>query len=535
MSTINSQVPESGLKGIKRHWRSDLIAAFSVSLVALPLSLGIALASGVAPMSGIISSVIGGLVVTFFRGGHIAINGPGAGLIAVVISAIASLDDGSGKAIQYMFAAVVVSGIIQFLMGVFHFGKLADIFPSTVIRGMLAGIGIIIFSKQLHVALGTQSDAITSVGVLQDVFLKSPNIHPVIGLISGLSLLILIFHNRINNRIFRFLPAPIWVLIIAVALAYWFKLSEPGTFQLSGRAYEIGPALLVSIPDNPFDALLVPDFSKINTVVFWGAVLSITAIASIETLAISKAVDKLDPYQRISNTDKDLIGNGIGTMVSGFIGGLPIIPLIARSSVNVQNNAKTAWSNFFCGLFILLFVIVLSSLIQRVPLAALAAILVYTGYKLAAPSVFRKTLAEGKEQLLFFLVTILVTIYTDLIWGIFSGVLATILGQLWLARLPIVDFFRLSFRPNNRLIVDQDQNYHLEINGVANFLSILNINHLLDKIPKNANCKIDLSRAYFIDLTVRERLADFKKRHKSSATTCLIIKPKGIHGRRLQV
>ncbi|GAB5551916.1 MAG: hypothetical protein Sapg2KO_15070 [Saprospiraceae bacterium] len=523
MSIIKHQVPESGWKGFRRHWRNDFIAAFSVSLVALPLSLGIAVASGVAPMAGIISAVIGGLVVTFFRGGHVAINGPGAGLIAVIIAATMSLDDGSGRAIHYMLAAVVTAGFIQLLLGFFRLGKLANAFPSTVIHGMLAAIGIIIFSKQIHVALGTTSGASTSIGVLKDVLIEIPNINPVIALLSIASLFLLIFHGRINYRLFQFLPAPIWVLFIAIPFAYAFNFLEPHQFGFLGNSYELGPDLLVKIPNNPLDALLFPDFSKINTETFWLAVFSITLIASLETLAIAKAIDKLDPYKRASDANKDLIGNGLGSMISGLLGGLPIIPLIARSSVNIQNNAKTSWSNFYSAIFILLFVLILGPLIQKVPLAALAAILVYTGYKLAAPRVFRQAYEQGLEQLLFLSATVIITLFTDLVWGIFGGIALTLFVHLLLSRLPIDTFFRFIFRPGNQLIKESAQTYRLEIQGIANFLSIIKINALLAKIPEDSNCIIDLSKAHLVDLTIQENLEDFKRRRTKPDSTIDII------------
>lgn len=529
MSVHQNPIPKAGWPGLKRHWKDDLTAAFSVSLVALPLSLGIAIASGVAPMSGIITAIVGGLVVTFFRGAHIAINGPGAGLIAVIIAATVSMNDGDGRAINYMLAAVVMAGFIQFLLGIFRLGKLASIFPPTVIRGMLAGIGIIIFSKQLHVALGTQSDGLTSIEVLRDVLLEIPNLHPIITLIAVVSLLILVFHSRIKSRLFQFFPAPMWVLFVAIGLAYLFNLLEPHTLTILGQDYAIGPDLLVKIPDNPFDTLPFPDFSKMNTSTFWIAVLSITLIASIETLAIAKAIDKLDPYQRITDTNKDLIGNGLGTMISGLLGGLPIIPLIARSSVNIQNHAKTRWSNFYCGVFILLFVLLLGPLIQKAPLAALAAILVYTGYQLASPRIFKLTYAQGKVQLIFLLTTIIVTLCTDLIWGIFSGLLVTLLGHLWLAKLPLGTFFRLAFQADHQFTQDSTQGYRLEIKGVANFLSILNINQLLEKIPIESNCVIDLSKAQFVDLTVWERIEDFQRRRRQLSSKVTIIPPESIH------
>ncbi|HKK76856.1 MAG TPA: SulP family inorganic anion transporter [Saprospiraceae bacterium] len=514
MGRTKHQVPATGWKGITLYWRNDLAAAFSVALVALPLSLGIALASGVEPMSGLIASIIGGLVTTFFRGGHVAINGPAAGLIAVVLGAIVSMDDGSGQAINYMLAAVVVSGGIQILMGVFRLGKLANAFPSSVITGMLAAIGVIILSKQVHVALGTASEASSTLATLVDVFRQLPQLNPFIAIISLVSILIMIFHSRLPFRFFRTLPAPIWVLAFAISLVYFFNFQQPHIARFMGASYALGPELLVQIPANPLAAILFPNFSQIGTPEFWMAVLSITLIGTLETLAIARAVDKLDPYRRVTNTSKDLIGNGLATLICGCIGGLPIIPLIARSSVNIQNNAKTKWSNFYYGLFLLLFVVLFGSLIQKVPLAALAAILVFTGYQLASPRVFRLTYQQGVEQLLVLLTTVLVTLGTDLLWGIIAGLVSTLIIHLLRARLSIKGFFYFTFWSKPKLEKMSDQYYRLSISGVANFLSVLVINRALQQIPSGATVIIDLSATRLVDLTVQERIRDFARRYE---------------------
>ena len=514
MTIQKHALPERGLKGFLKHWRNDLIAAFSVALVALPLSLGIAIASGMQPMSGIIAAVVGGVVTTLYRGGYVSINGPAAGLIAVVYAAIQSLEDGSGNGINYMLAAVVISGLIQVSLGLLKLGKFANAFPSSVIHGMLAAIGIIILSKQLFLALGIPSDAESSIGIITDTLGKLHLVNPFIAMITLASLLLLIYHARISYKLFHFLPAPVWVLVIAIPFVYFFNFFEPHSISFLNKVYEVGPDLLISIPDNPLDALMFPDFAKIGTGVFWMAVLSITLISSLETLAIAKAIDKLDPYKRVTDSNKDLIGNGLATLVCGCIGGLPIIPVIARSSVNINNNAKTRWSNLYNAVFILIFVLLLAPMIQKVPLAALAAILVYTGYKLAAPRVFRAAYEQGMEQLLFLSATVIITLYTDLLYGILGGILLTLLVHVLLSRLPADVFFKMIFRSQTRLEVGTGNRYHLRLDGVANFLSIIKINELLASIPVESVVEIDLSKARLIDLTVQERLEDFKMRHE---------------------
>ena len=438
-------IPKTGFKGLIENWQSDLIAAVSVSLVALPLALGIAIASGAPPMAGILSAIIGGIVTTFFRGSHVAINGPAAGLIAVILSAIAALDDGSGRTLNYVFAAIVVSGAIQVLLGLLKLGKFADIFHSTVVHGILAAIGIIIFAKQIHFALGTTTEATKVIDTLADAVRQIPNINPFVASISLAGLLLLVFHSKISFKFFHFLPAPMWVLVLSIPFVYAFDFFEAHTINLFGNDYSVGPHLLISIPENILDAIAFPDFSKINTLPFWTSVLSITMIASIESLASAKAIDKLDPYKRKTDLNKDLIGIGLSTMASGLLGGLPIINVIVRSTVNVHNHAKTKWSNLYHGILLLIIVFLAATAIQKVPLAALAILLVYTGFKLASPTVFKHVYEQGIEQLIFFVGTLAITLYTDLLIGIFGGLVLALLVHLLLAKVPVGHFFQNGF------------------------------------------------------------------------------------------
>jgi len=215
-------IPKSGFKGLIENWQSDVIAAVSVALVAMPLGLGIAIASGVPPMSGIIAAVIGGIVATFFRGSHLAINGPTAGLIAVILSSIVVLDDGSGNVLNYLMAAIIFSGALQVALGLFKLGKFAHIFHSTVIHGILAAIGVIIIAKQTHIAMGTVSNSDEIVGTLIDAFKQIPNINPFVGIISLVGLLLLSFQSKISYKLFHLIPAPVWLLIVSIPFVFLF-------------------------------------------------------------------------------------------------------------------------------------------------------------------------------------------------------------------------------------------------------------------------------------------------------------------------
>ena len=273
--------PKEGLKGLVENWRTDLIAAVSVSLIALPLSLGIARAAGAPAMSGILSAIVGGVVTTLYRGGHISVNGPAKGVIAVILLGIALMDDGSGQAFNYVLAAVVVSGAIQIVLGLLKLGRLADIFHSSVIHGLLAAIGIIIFAKQIHVALGTHSDSPSIIQNLVDAVVYLPQANPYVVIIALAGLVLLLFHGKITNRFFHILPTPMWVIALSIPFVYFFNFFEQHTLTFFGKAYEGGPELLLDIPDNIMDSIMHPNFSKINTIEFWTTVLSILIITSI--------------------------------------------------------------------------------------------------------------------------------------------------------------------------------------------------------------------------------------------------------------
>ncbi|MBL4653638.1 MAG: SulP family inorganic anion transporter [Flavobacteriales bacterium] len=443
----NPHIPSRGIQGLKENWRSDLLAAVSVSLVALPLALGIAVASEVSPMAGVLSAIIGGTVTTFFRGGHLAVNGPAAGLIAVILGALVALDGN----INYVLAAIVVSGAIQIILGVLKMGRFAKLLPSSVLHGILAAIGVIIFAKQIHYALGTTSNATTVIRTLLDVFYKIPEANPFVFLVAVVGILVLVLYKRINQKFIQLIPAPMWVLLLAIPMVFGFDFFNEHSISFLGNSYGVGPELLINIPDNPLDSIMHPDFGMIGTKAFWLTVLSITMIASVETLASARAVDKLDPYKRTTNLNKDLIGVGLSTMVSGALGGLPIITVIVRSTVNVNNNAKTKWSNFYHGIFLILFVLLLAPVLRSIPLAALAAILLHTGFKLASPKVFMHAYNQGVEQLLFLSSTLIITLFTDLLIGIVGGVLITLVLHMLLARVGIIPFFKMIYKSGSKV------------------------------------------------------------------------------------
>jgi MFS superfamily sulfate permease-like transporter len=455
-------------------------------------------------------------VTTFYRGGHISVNGPAKGVIGVILLGIALMDDGTGQAFNYVLAAAVVSGALQTLLGIFKLGRIADIFHGSVIQGLLAAIGIIIFAKQIHVALGTHSEGANIVDNLVDAVVMLPHANPFVVLISLAGLLMILFNSKITNRFFHFLPVPMWVIVLSLPFVYAFNFFEAHQMSFLGNAYAVGPELLLDIPDTITDSIMHPNFGKINTLEFWGVVFSMLIITSIEHLAIAKAVDKIDPYKRKTDLNKDLTGIGISTMISGLIGGLPIISVIIRSTVNIQNGAKTKWSNMYQGLLLLLFIVVLSPVMRQVPLCAFAILLVHTGFKLASPAVFKQVYNQGIEQLVFFIATMVITLYSNLLIGLLGGSILVLVTHILLARIPIAQFFKLVYSSRTRLIPLSERNYILKVRGIANFLGIIKVDKLVAQIPTNADVNIDLSETRLVDMSYMDYLVEFLNKQRES-------------------
>ncbi len=495
----------------KKSWRNDLLAAISVSLVAMPLGLGIAVACGIPPMAGLISAMVGGLFTSLVRPSHISINGPTAGLIAIIITGMQGMNDGSGQTYNYMLAAFVCAGLLQIILGLFRYGKIADIFPSTVINGILAAIGIIIITKQIPVALGTQVEGRNTVEFLINGLKSIPHANLELAIISISSILLLVFHARISYRLFHVLPAPIWVLLFSIIIAYTMDFKTEHVVHIFNQEVPVGPQFLIHLGSDLRESILFPNFGMMGKPIFWLTVVSIALIATVETLAAAKAIDRLDPYKRKTDLNKDLMAVGLSTIVSGMIGGLPVISVIVRTTVNIQNHAKTTWSNFFHGGLILIYILLLNDYLQLIPLAALAAILIFMGFKLASPRLFRETYAQGIEQLLFLSVTILFTLYNNLLVGIIAGMATTLMVHILLARVPMTQYFQLQFMSKLKSFARADNIFEIKLSGIANFLNAIKINDLLKTAPPKSNVVINVQKANIIDLTISENLYNFKK------------------------
>ena len=510
MTTVSpNDIPSDGWQGLKKYWRNDLIAALSVALVALPLALGIAVAAGAPPMAGLISVIVGSLVATFLRGSHVAINGPANALIVVAITASQNLG-GDANAFGYVMAAFVVSGIIQILMGMLRLGKLGNIVPAGAIQGMLAAIGLIILTSQIHYALGVEAavgSALAIIGEIPGYFLE---MNPFIFVLALIGLLILIFYPKISNRFVRLVPAPMWVLFVTIPLFYAFRALSN---DLGWEQWELNGSYLVSVPDQLTEGLIFPDFSRIDDPMFWLMVFLITIVLSLESLISAKAVDKLDPYKRKTSLNRDLIGIGAASVVSAFLGGLPVTTVIARSSVNINHGAKTSWSNLMHGLILLLFVVAFAGLMQLIPLAALAAILIFTGYKLVSPKVFRGVLRQGWEQLLIMSVTMLAILYISLISGLFIGIFFTLVLHYVRSNMPLPLFMRYLWSPFVKIVQEKKNTYLFKLKGVVNFANILKLQSRVDKIRRDNDIIMDFSHVRLVDYTVLEYLHEYAAKY----------------------
>lgn len=487
----------------------NLFSGFVVSLIALPLGLGLALASEAPPISGVIAAIVGGVVVAFLGGSHVTIAGPGNGLVIVLLGAITTL--GAGNLYQgYLFtlAAVVFSGILLLLLGFLKMGRLADFFPASAIQGMLAAIGIGIFAKQYHIMIGNNQEKGDIIELLANIpgdtwaLLQSGNlaIYTAAGIGVG-SLLIMIYYSKLRNKYFQLVPAPMWILIITVGLSYVSSALKLD-FHLEER-------FLVRISDDVLSNLAFPDFSIIWKKDFILAVFAITLIASIESLLSIKAIDNLDPMNRRSNVNKDLKALGLATVISGMLGGLNVVTVIARSSVNVNNGATNRSANFMHALFLLAFVLLFQEQLRKIPLAALAAILVYTGYKLATPRLFKNIARIGREQIVIFLATLITTIFTNLITGISIGILVTFLIHVILNK-SFGLFLNHLIKPNILLFKEKDGgNYYISIKYFCSFLNFYKLKNKIDAVPENEDLVVDFSLCSFVDHTVMEGLENY--------------------------
>ena len=438
--------PQNGIKGLK-HWRYDLGAGLQVALVSMPLSLGIAIASGAPPVTGVISAIIAGLIFPFLGGAYVTISGPAAGLAPALLAGMILLGEGDLAAgYPLLLVAILLTGLVQIVLSLFKAGRFALFLPVTVVEAMLAAIGIMIIVKQIPALLGDfvapAKSMLVTVANLPASFLK---IDPAIATIGGVCLFLLFYLNRTRRAWLRRIPPPLFVAGVGIGLGYLLALE---------------PKYLIAMPDNILEGgITLPAFEAVwNRPELWWSILlvviTLTLIDGIESLATIAAVDKIDPYRRKSHPNVTLRAMGVSNMLSSIFGGLTIIPGGVKSRANIDAGGRTLWANFYNAVFLIVFLFLAKDLIARIPLAAIGAILVYVGWRLCEIQVFRKTFAIGRDQMLIFVVTVAAIIATDLLSGILLGVAAEIALLVYLLTplLRAVLTGRLSFAQSFKLL-----------------------------------------------------------------------------------
>lgn len=486
----------------------DLPASLVVFLVAVPLCLGIALASGAPLFSGIIAGIVGGIAVGALSGSQLGVSGPAAGLAVIVLTAIQELG-----AFEIFLLAVVLGGVFQLLLGFAKAGIIGYYFPSSVIKGMLSGIGIIIILKQIPHAVGYDKDYEGSLAFAQpdghntfsELFYMFEAISPGAVIITVLSMLILIlweqpFMKRI--RLFQIVQGPLIVVSLGILLNLLFQ---------SMPALALGGDQVVSIPVADsiagfFGQFTFPDFSQIGNSAVWVTGITIAVVASLETLLCLEATDKLDPFKRVTPANRELKAQGVGNLISGLIGGLPITQVIVRSSTNIQSGGRTKVSAIVHGIILLLSAMAIPKLLNLIPLASLAAILFLVGYKLAKPVLFKQMFNLGQSHFVPFMVTILGIVFTDLLMGIGIGLVVAIFYVLY-------NNYKKPFLFESDKHI-KDGTIHLELAEDVTFINKASIQRTLTQIPDGSKVVIDASKSINIDHDVIEIIQEFETNAK---------------------
>lgn len=480
---------------------SDIPASIVVFLVALPLCLGVALASNAPLFSGIIAGVCGGIVVGFLSGSQLSVSGPAAGLTALVASAIATL-----QSFETFLVVVVLAGVFQLILGFAKAGVIGDYVPSAVIKGMLAAIGLILILNQFPHLLGDDSSFVidentppqAAGNIFVNFFKSFSNIAPVAAIIGIVCLAFSFFWEKFTagkKGFIRLIPAPLIAVFIGVGINAFFSGNSGTMTSLTGGH-------LVQIPvantaSEFFSFFTTPDWSNIFNKDVWIFAITIALVASLESLLSIEAVDDLDPYQRVSPTNRELKAQGVGNIISGLLGGIPVTSVIVRSSANVNSGAKTKMSTVYHGLFLLGSVAFLPAILNVVPKAALAAILIYTGYKLAKPALFMAFYKKGWDQFLPFVITIVAILATDLLKGVIFGILVGLFFVM-----------RSNFRKAVFVVHDNDK-YLFRLRKDVSFLNKPIIKNKLEQVGEDSKVVIDAMRADFIDKDVVEVIEDF--------------------------
>ena len=491
----NSNIPQDGFLGLRQNLSADLSAGFVAFLLALPLSLGIAKASGFPASMGLVTAIIGGLVATFFAGSRLTIKGPAAGLIVIIAGCVAAFGGGE-MGWRMTLGVLVVAGLLQIGFGLLKWGRMINFFPLATIHGMLAAIGLIIIAKQLPVLLNVPPEVYAGkspIALLVSLPEYLTTLDPTIAVIGAVSLGLMLLWPIVAKGFFRKIPAPLLILLLAIPASLFLGLSTSAPEYTLLKAGKLLDQIGLNVSFGGTSMLAV--FVKYT--------LLIAVVGSVESLLTVKAIDAIDPHKRKSDPNKDLVAIGIANTLAGLLGGLPMISEVARSSANVASGAQTRWANLFHGLFLLVAALVAYSVLELIPNAALAAMLIAVGIKLSHPRVFVKAYQIGKSQLLVFLVTVTVTLMQDLLMGIIAGMLVEA-GLHLLKGAPLKTLFK-----SGATIENKKEEIHLGLGEVACFSTYVKLSKVLDSIPTGRRLVINASKTKLIDYSVRQNLNEF--------------------------
>jgi MFS superfamily sulfate permease-like transporter len=516
-SSPAGDTPHGTPVGFLRYLKQDATSGFLVFLIALPLCLGISLASGFPPVAGVFTAITGAILTSLISNSELTIKGPAAGLIVIVLGAMQSFGYTGGadpaadfQAYRMALAVGCVAGVVQIAFGLVRAGALSEFFPTAVVHGMLAAIGFIICLKQIPVVFG-QKAAGEPLEILRELPEKIAHLNPHITVIGLVSLAILFGFPLVKSRLgpawLRMIPAQLLVLAVAVPLGMWFDLAHDHVYSFAGREYKVGEAFLVNVPGNLAAAVTTPDFSVFTaaatrTAGIWWVVM-FALVGSVESLLSAKAIDLLDPWRRKTDMNRDLLAVGVANVAAASIGGLPMISEIVRSKANIDNGARTRFADLWHGLFLLAFVTLVPWAIHRIPLSALAAMLVYTGFRLASPREFINVFNIGSEQLLIFVATIVGVLATDLLVGVGIGIgLKFVIHAL--NGVPLSSFFK----PFLKVTTLDDTTVQIDAGGSAVFSNWIPFRRQIVQLglAHGHNVVVNLAGAKVVDSSVMEKL-----------------------------
>ncbi len=530
---LDPTTPRGDLAGFKKYWRADLLSGFLVFLIALPLSLGISIACGYPPLAGIFTAVIGSLLAPLVSNSELTVKGPAAGLIVIAIGCI---QDFGGDGMMGGFSAAdlaayksalaigVAAAVLQIVFSLARGGILGDFFPGSVVHGMLAAIGVIIILKQFPVAMGVDAR-----GEPLELLRRVPEIlgeaNPAIAAIGAVSLAIMFLWPYLGKKIPRLkaVPSPIVVLAAAIPLGLICDLMHQHYYRFHGNKYELGGQYLIAMPDRVFgmfDQITPPDFTALIHLKAWKWVGLFFIIGSLESLLSTKAIDLLDPWKRKTNLNRDLLAIGMGNLGAALLGGLPMISEIVRSKANIDNGARTRFAAFWHGVLLLVCVAIIPTLLHRIPLAALAAMLVYTGFRLAHPSEFLYVYRIGREQLLIFVATLVAVLATDLLVGVLLGIAIKILIHL-MNGLPLRSIV-MPFLEIERL---EENTCVIRAHHSAVFSNWIPFRRQLEDLGlvQRQNLVLDFSATKLVDHTTMEKLHELEREFKRENLTLEIV------------